>query len=48
MADHDDEISVINAHVDEVAVADSRRAHIPGIPCKPHAPQFDPGDMHSD
>lgn len=36
MADHDDEISMINADMDKVATADGRCAHVPGIPCTPH------------
>ena len=36
MADHDNEIGMINADLDEVAIADGCCAHVPGIPCTPH------------
>jgi hypothetical protein len=33
VADHDDEVSMADADVDEVTVADRRRAHVPRVPC---------------
>ncbi len=40
MADHDNEIGMINADMDEVAIADGCCAHVPGIPCTQHRNTF--------